>query len=253
MTATLLWKLSDESYEKLERSIPHLLRNQPTLNSLFNHVDNKAEYFCQLFFPSNGLATQCFLANLSLTDASDKKISLAIRIPYHVSFAKYLPDHCTVSVIGYWSTRATSPIFVPERVIITHNDLKAASFEHEIEFVAQQIEDGHYAPSGVQNILTTQLAQGLPKISVETNKRLQDWRDFLNFKRRLIRQKTAGLRYIHYKLNPNTLHLELLVIADSDTKLQEVRRIFTRQSLRLFSLDISSNVWSFALPEDVKD
>lgn len=253
MTATLFWKLPNDNYDKLENSISHLLRNQPSLKALFSHVDNKVEHFCQLFFPSNGLATQCFLANLSLTDASDKKISLAIRIPYHVSFAKYLPDHCTVSVIGYWSTRATSPIFVPERIIITHNDLKAASFEHEIEFVAQQIEDGHYAPSGVQNILTTQLAQGLPKISVETNKRLQDWRDFLNFKRRLIRQKTAGLRYIHYKLNPNTLHLELLVIADSDTKLQEVRRIFTRQSLRLFSLDISSNVWSFALPEDVKD
>lgn len=253
MTATLLWKLSDESYEKLERSIPHLLRNQPTLNSLFNHVDNKAEYFCQLFFPSNGLATQCFLANLSLIDSSNKKISLAIRIPYHASFAEYLPDHCTVSVIGYWNTQVPSPVFAPERIIITHNDLEAASFEHEIEFVAQQIEDGQYPPRGVQNILTTQLAQDLPKISVETNKRLQDWRGFLNFKRRLIRQKTAGLRYIHYKLNPNTLHLELLVIADSETKLQEVRRIFTRQSLRLFSLDISSNVWSFALPEDAKD
>jgi len=253
MTATLFWKLSEDSYDKLEKSFPYLLRNQPSLKALFNNVDNKVEHFCQLFFPSNGLAMQCFLANLSLTDLSDKKISLAIRVPHHASFAKYLPDHCTVSVIGYWSTRAPLPIFAPEKIIITNNNIEAANYEHEIEFVAQKIDDGQRPPHGVQNILTPQLAQDLPKISVETNNRLQEWRDFLNFKRRLIRQKTAGLRYIHYNLNPNTLHLELLVLADSETKLQEVRRIFTRQNLRLFSLDISSNDWSFALPEDSKD
>ncbi len=94
-------------------------------------------------------------------------------------------------MIGYWKTTAPTPWFMPEKIMITHNS-DATKYEHEIECAYQQLGVGgvEYPPNGIQNALTRQLANDLPKISVETNKRLQDWYSFLQFKRNLIRQKT---------------------------------------------------------------
>lgn len=258
MSATLFWKLSDQpkTQEWLEKNLNHLLRTRPELNPLFDAVNNRVDHFFQLFFPQS-VERDCYLANLSLQDDSERKISLSIRFYNHHIFNQdeYLPEHCSLVVIGYWNTRTNSPWFTPEKIMITHNDSDATVYEHEITCAYQQLGVGgvEYPPNGIQNALTRQLANDLPKISVETNKRLQDWRAFLQFKRNLIRQKTMGLRYIEAQYNPKTYQVQLLVVAENKEYLEQVRRAFLRQNLELFDLNISSEDWVFKLPEGDKD
>ena len=257
MSATLFWKLSDQqkTQDWLERNLSSLLKKRPELKSLFDEADDRVSHFFQIFFPT--LETSCYVANLSLEDKAVQKINLSIRIPAHPVFSEYLPEHCSLAVIGYWNTNPNvrSPWFTPEKIMITHNNSDATVYEHEIECAYQQLGIGgvNFPPNGTQNVLTRQLASDLPKISVETNKRLEDWRSFLNFKRNLIRQKTVGLRYINAKYIPETYQVQLLIVAEHKEYLEQVRRAFARQNLELFDLNISSEDWVFNLPENDKD
>jgi len=257
MSATLFWKLSDQPnmQERLERNLNHILRTRPELKPLFDNADDRISHFFQLFFPQS-VERDCYLANLSLQDDSEKRISLSIRFQYHHIFnqSEYLPEYCSLAVIGYWKTTAPTPWFMPEKIMITHNS-DATKYEHEIECAYQQLGVGgvEYPPNGIQNALTRQLANDLPKISVETNKRLQDWYSFLQFKRNLIRQKTVGLRYINAQYIPETYQVQLLVVAENKEYLQQVRKAFSRQNLELFDLNISSEDWTFNLPENDRE
>lgn len=257
MSATLFWKLSDQPnmQERLERNLNHILRTRPELKPLFDNADDRISHFFQLFFPQS-VERDCYLANLSLQDDSEKRISLSIRFQYHHIFnqSEYLPEYCSLAVIGYWKTTAATPWFMPEKIMITHNS-DATKYEHEIECAYQQLGVGgvEYPPNGIQNALTRQLANDLPKISVETNKRLQDWYSFLQFKRNLIRQKTVGLRYINAQYISETYQVQLLVVAENKEYLQQVRKAFSRQNLELFDLNISSEDWTFNLPENDRE
>ncbi len=183
MSATLFWKLSDQpkTQELLEKNLNHLLRTRPELKPLFDGADDRVDRFFQLFFPQQSVERGCYLANLSLQDDSERKISLSIRFYNHHIFNQdeYLPEHCSLAVIGYWNTKTNSPWFTPEKIMITHNYENATVYEHEIECAYQQLGERDYPDRNVQNVLTRQLANDLPKISVETNKRLQDWYSFL--------------------------------------------------------------------------
>lgn len=257
MSATLFWKLSDQpkTQELLEKNLNHLLRTRPELKPLFDGADDRVDRFFQLFFPQQSVERDCYLANLSLQDDSERKISLSIRFYNHHIFNQdeYLPEHCSLAVIGYWNTKTNSPWFTPEKIMITHNDENATVYEHEIECAYQQLGERDYPDRNIQNVLTRQLANDLPKISVETNKRLQDWYSFLQFKRNLIRQKTVGLRYINAQYIPETYQVQLLVVAGNKEHLQQVRKGFSRQNLEIFDLNISSEDWTFNLPENDRE
>ena len=83
MSATLFWKLSDQPnmQERLERNLNHILRTRPELKPLFDNADDRISHFFQLFFPQS-VERDCYLANLSLQDDSEKRISLSIRFQY---------------------------------------------------------------------------------------------------------------------------------------------------------------------------
>lgn len=249
MSATLFWKLSNQDHvnQRLKKNLDHILKFKPELAKLFGGIENKVGHFLSLFFPT--IETAGYVANLSLEDKSFQKINLSLRIPEHPEFSDYLDIHSTIAVIGYWNLTTSSPWFTPEKIMITHNDIEATEYEHEIECAYKQLDGDKFPDRNVPNVLNRQLANDLPKISVLTSERLNNWSSFLQFKRRLIRQKTIGLRYIGYDYDHKNSQLKLLVVAPDAAYLEKARRGFLRQNLQLFDLNISENDWKFALQE----
>ncbi|MEQ1274993.1 AAA domain-containing protein [Acinetobacter ursingii] len=248
MSATLFWKLSNQDHvnQRLKKNLDHIIKFKPELAKLFEGVEDKVDHFLNLFFPD--LEATVYIANLSLEDLSSQKIQLSLRIPTHYEFSNYLDVHSSLAVIGYWDTRSyiKSPWFIPERIIITYNDEQPTEYEREICCKFEKVTENKTLTN---NILTKQLAHDLPKISVLTSQRLENWSSFLQFKRRLIRQKTIGLRYVGYDYDHKNSQLKLLVVAPDAAYLEKARRGFLRQNLQLFDLNISENDWKFALPE----
>ena len=248
----LCWRLDDneKNINRLTDSLNRLLRSYPKLRAHFSGSEDPVIQFLDQFFPQD-LQVRYFAANLSFTDESHKKISLALRAPNHGMFYDLLPENVAICVRGYWPVQSGSPIFKPEYVFVTHNDDAATSLEKELEVTPSKLEEGHYPARGIQNALTPTLAQSLPPISVEAGRRLESWKEFLEFKRKLVTEKTCGLRYLVWELNKES-QLRFLVVAASLQDIQQTIRIFGRRDLQAFALTVSTDLWRFRLP-DVKD
>ena len=263
---TLYWRLPDTeakrpnqiTLEKLGRSIARVFRSYkkefPKLSG--TAYEDIAREFVAMFFLSDDLlsdgstAINAHFANLSLEDKADKRISLSIRIDNHPIFNDLISNNIAVAVIGYCPTATDNPIFIPERVFLTHGQAEPTHYEQQAEVVFRQLDEGQYPRRGISNLLTADFTKSLSKYAVETKKRLSDWLDFLTFKNKLIKHKTQGLRYLRWKFDEAKEQLHFLAIAEDETVLKKARGAFLRQSLHAFKTDASTEPFRFLLPKD---
>ena len=76
-------------------------------------------------------------------------------------------------------------------------DAPAHSYERDLSVIVYHANPQVMAASQrINNALTGDLAHQLPPISIKTREKLVDWSDFLKWKRKLVSEKTRGLRYI---------------------------------------------------------
>ncbi|SDH93260.1 AAA domain-containing protein [Vibrio xiamenensis] len=249
LKGTLYWSNENNSkYDFLLRSFKRLLGKNKRLALYYKRVskdeEEQLEQFLSDFFPQN-IPLSYFLANLSLQDNSDKRIALAIRLPNHGSFIDLLPPNSTVSIRGYWPVRKREPVFIPEDIFTTYNDDSAASYEVELLATASSLKPER---NSRDNVLTPKLAQELPLISVKTADRLQEWLEFLKFKRALVSEKTIGLRYLKFDLNEQD-QLEFLVVGGSKKELEQANQVFRRKALEAYELSISTDNWQFNISD----
>lgn len=216
------------------------------------NFEERAEKFLENFFLKPfDIAIPVNLANLSLQDNSDKRIALSIRIPFHPIFnSGNLPNSIAVSVVGYCPTASQSPIFVPEKVFLTHGQFEATSYESQVEVTFCQLSEGRYPERGKSNVLMPEFTKGLPKYAIKTRQRLEIWNDFLTFKENLIKHKTQGLRYLHWSFNEEIGHMQLLVMAENNLALKRAASAFSRQNLHAFGLKTSTCPYRFSLPQN---
>ena len=212
---TIFWRLPDTeskhqnqiTREKLGRNIARTFRNYKNLFPTLAGTDYEsiAKSFCEQFFLTDFLSTNTAinakLANLSLQDNIDKRIALSIRIDIHPIFNEHIPNNIAVAVIGYCPTATENPIFIPERVLLTHGQTEPTHYELQAEAVFQQLNEGQYPQRGTSNLLSPQFTKSLPKYGVKTQSRLKDWLDFLSFKDKLVKHKSQGLRYLKWEFN----------------------------------------------------
>lgn len=239
--------------EKLGQSIAHTFKNYTEQFPEFTGKDYEsiASQFCENFFLSGfDESITAYFANLSLTDNSEKRISLSIRIPVHPIFNEYLSANIAVAVIGYCPTEAKNPIFIPERVFFTHGNMEATTYEAEVKTQFQFLEANQYPSNNRSNLLKPKFTQALPKYAIKTKERLTDWLDFLTFKNNLIKHKTQGLRYLRWQFNEETAQVEFLVLAENEIALRKARSAFNRQNLHAFDLKVSKHPYRFQLPQN---
>jgi hypothetical protein len=260
----VFWRLPDieskhpntVTLERLGKSIKAALRpykKLPLVDKLLElDHEMRAENFLEIFFLSS-FDTAIFvnLANLSLIDKIEKRIALSIRIPLHPIFNNGdLPDNIAITVVGYCPTANQSPIFIPEKVFLTHGQIEPTSYESQLEVNFRQLRENQYPERGLSNVLVSGFTKALPKYAVETKRRLDSWLDFLTFKENLIRHKTQGLRYLHWVFNDETGQVEFLVMAENDLALNLARKAFSRQNLHAFELSTSICPFRFLLRQN---
>ena len=207
-----------------------------------------AKQFCEDFFLADEAIIANF-ANLSLQDNSEKKISLSIRISSHPVFNQDIPHNIAVAVIGYCPTATVSPVFIPERVFLTHGGMDATAYEKQVETHFYQLQENSYPPRSQPNLLSSDFTKSLPAYAAKTKERLSGWLDFLTFKNKLIKHKTQGLRYLNWQFNEETGQVHFLVIAEDEQVLKKTRAAFSRQSLHTFKTEVSTEPFRFILPK----
>ena len=261
LQGSVFWRLPETeprhknsvTLEKLGQSITRTFKNYTQQFPEFTgkNYESIAEQFCENFFLNDfDESITVYFANLSLTDNSEKRISLSIRIPAHPIFNEHLSNNVAVAVIGYCPTEAKNPIFIPERVLFTYGNMEATIYEMEAETKFQFLETNQYPRNNRSNLLKSEFTQALPKYAVKTKERLADWLDFLKFKNNLIKHKTQGLRYLRWQFNEETAQVEFLVLAENDITLKKARSAFNRQNLHAFDLKVSTHPYRFHLPQN---
>lgn len=241
------------SLEKLGRNVSRTFRNYakqfPELSD--KNFEEVAQQFCESFFLSDfNQDITAYLANLSLNDNSDRRISLSIRIPAHPIFNEHLSQNIAVAVIGYCPTSSNNPIFIPENVILTHGNIEPTNYESEVQAEFQMLDPQQFPPRNRQNLLKKEFTQSLPKYAVKTKERLSGWLDFLRFKNNLIKHKTQGLRYLDWQFNEELGQVKFWVIAENELALKKARSAFNRQSLYAFNINVSTEPFCFNLKQN---
>lgn len=233
--------------EMLGKSISRAFRSYKAQYAS-KEYETVAKQFCEDFFLADEAIIANF-ANLSLQDNSEKKISLSIRISSHPVFNQHIPHNIAVAVIGYCPTATVSPVFIPERVFLTHGGMDATAYEKQVETHFYQLQENSYPPRSQPNLLSSDFTKSLPAYAAKTKERLSGWLDFLTFKNKLIKHKTQGLRYLNWQFNEETGQVHFLVIAEDEQVLKKTRAAFSRQSLHTFKTEVSTEPFRFILPK----
>jgi hypothetical protein len=76
---------------------------------------------------------------------------------------------------------------------------------------------------------------------------LVDWSDFLKWKRKLVSEKTRGLRYIHRGWQEEKL--VFTVVGDDDTTIKEIFRTISRLDVVAFEVGVSTDHWTFRIDD----
>ena len=233
--------------EMLGKSISRAFRSYKAQYAS-KEYETVAKQFCEDFFLADEAIIANF-ANLSLQDNSEKKISLSIRISSHPVFNQHIPHNIAVAVIGYCPTATVSPVFIPERVFLTHGGMDATAYEKQVETHFYQLQENSYPPRSQPNLLSSDFTKSLPAYAAKTKERLSGWLDFLTFKNKLIKHKTQGLRYLNWQFNEQTGQVHFLVIAEDEQVLRKARAAFSRQNLHAFEIETSDQPFRFLLPQ----
>ena len=186
-------------------------------------------------------------ANLSLEDRPDDNINLALRPQLNPNQPWPFPTGCSLAVRGYWSRRGVNPIFWVQEFIEVA-DTPRHSYERDLSVIVYQSNPQIMeASKRINNVLTGDLAHQLPPISIKTREKLVDWSDFLKWKRKLVSEKTRGLRYID--LGWQDEKLIFTVIAPNGESAKEIYRTISRQDVMAFDVGVSTDHWAFRIDD----
>jgi len=237
---------SNRSEKRLKESLKRLFFKYSTLKEKYQKhsdvLEEQLDKFLNDYFIEN-IPLPYFVANLSIRDDATERINLAIRIPNHGKFIEYLPVTSTICIRGYWGVNQRNPVFIPEDIFTSFNDENATVYEVETLTSASSIRPERHCTN---NILTRELAEALPAISVKAAERLEAWQEFLTFKRQLVDRKTIGLRYLECSITSDN-NLVFLVVSEDAQLIHRAGNLFKRKSLEAFGLGISQSKWHFEL------
>lgn len=200
----------------------------------------------ELMFP-NGMPLNFHSANLSLEDRPDDNLNLALRPELNPAQGWPFPNGCSLAVKGFWPRRVASPIFMIQEVFEVA-DAHTHAYERDLSVIVYHANPQvMVASQRINNVLTAELAHELPPISLKTREKLVDWSDFLKWKRKLVSEKTRGLRFINRGWQEEKL--VFAVIAQDEESAKEVYRTISRQDVMAFEIGVSTDPWMFRIDD----
>jgi hypothetical protein len=232
----------------MSRSVADILRRHKSFNDWCNGRDG-AEVLYELLFPNNMPFTG-YVSNRQREKQNPLYAQMAIRPRIQRRDGWPFPEQCSFIATGSWNTGHQAPLFIISN-FIEAADLPARPFEREVAAFA--VHDSLHAAPGTQriqrtnNLLTPQLIADLPPISLETGRQLGEWSDFLEWKQKLIKHRTRGLRYVRREWRGDQIAFSL--VGESANALQKDRQALGREELIAIDLSYSKNPWVFGVPE----
>lgn len=188
--------------EKLGSDVKRILeRYSFTAINLKNpNLEDIAEKFCNSFFQNFGMGVNAYISNLTLKANPEGKVTLCIRIPAHPLFNdpnSGIPISHSLAVLGDYriDNKNQSSAFIPKRIILTSDGANALAYEKEVTLNFHKIQNLREIGK-FQNQITQKYVLALPKLNNNTEKRLKEWDDFIDFKENLIKEKSKGLRFL---------------------------------------------------------
>lgn len=234
--------------EFLDRSIKDIQRRHLSFKKFCDHR-NGADVLFDLLFPDN-LPFTGYLSNRERERQNERYTQMAIRLRVSGRDDWPFPSDCTFLAVGSWNTTHPSPIFVINKFIEAAN-LPERSFEQEVTAFAVHdslpSEPGAKRIERTNNLLTPQLLEGLPPVSLETGRQLAEWSDFLAWKRKLIQKKMRGVRYIGREWRNK--HLVFNVVGESEDSIKKDLKALGRNGLIAVETSYSGNPWIFSSPD----
>ena len=243
MANLYVW-VDDRNRERVSRTVGDLARRHPQFRDFLSGGDS-IEGVLNLLFP-HGMPMEYHGANLSIENRPDDNLNLALRPVINPEQPWPFPRGCSLAVRGFWPTRVPSPVFMVQDLFEVA-DAPGHSYERSLSVVVYQDNPQLPRIQRNNNALTRELAFELPPISITTREKLVDWTEFLKWKRKLVSEKTRGLRFIQREWQEDRIVFR--VIGESEQSLREVHRSLSRQDVMAFDLNVSVDPWTFRISD----
>lgn len=245
MANLYVW-FDEKNRDRLLGRISELSRRHPGFREYVADGD-PIQKLLDLLFP-HGMPMDYSAANLSLNNSPEESLLLALRPVITPQHPWPFPKGCLLAARGYWPwpSKLSNPLFAVQDFLEVA-DSPLHSYERNLSVIVYQNIPTLQRTPRLDNVLTAELARELPPISLATKEKLADWNDFLVWKRKLVSEKTRGLRYIHRAWREDKL--VFIVVAEEDQMLRDIYRAVSRQDVMAFELRVSTNNWTFRLNE----
>ena len=192
-----------------------------------------------------GLPQTFLVSNISL----DEKPYLSIR-PAEIGpmLERVFPEGRSLSFIGSVSDNRRDPDNPIFQVHIVADICHSAPRPFERKLTAHVDTANKWQSKRNHNVLDAEFCESLPVISIETEKRLEDWFGYLDWKEKLIQAGSGGIRYLKIDCEDGGL-LRFLVAGSSEGEFPISRRLLGDESLCASELSSSEDPWQFKLRE----
>ncbi len=200
--------------------------------------------FVDTFFPE-GVTQSYFICNISLK-ADEPLLSIRPQI-IGPRLERLLPRGRSLAVFGKLIDNQRdndNPVFMVRRIVdLSHSE--ARPFEHSISgLVFSQSQNVYPGFKREENALSSEFIFQLPSISIETKKRLKDWRAYLDWRERLVRARLVGLRYLKVEMLEDG-RVRFLTACESKSSFDQVRKTLRSDGLNAYDLNYSLDPWQF--------
>lgn len=255
----------DWGRRQLRSSCDVLVRRYPSLAD-FARTEGKSveQYLLDVLF-ADLLPARLALAKLTFPSGSRSvNINVSVRLSGDARPNWPLPKSVSLVAKASWNLsgtdRETQRAYGnrnPSLTVFSFHDGPAGDardFEVALDVTCRQVARMDPGVRKERNVLTEDLATALPAISAETAARLQDWGDFLEWKRRLIKANRTAVRFDSRQAGDDHRSVTFRVIGDDEAALtQAIRRLSQSDALAAFDVSVSEDEWQFQLPSEGRE
>ncbi len=203
--------------------------------------------FIERFFPE-GFPAHLLVSNVS--HKPDAPFLLVRPAQLSPAITQVMPRGLVLAVKGgLWDNfrDPDNPVLRVFHIVdLTHSE--ARDFERELRVCPYY---SNIYPSRVRNnnCLTQEFVSSLPPIHRQTGRKLGEWLDYVEFRRRLARASAQGLRFVDLEITEDGL-ARFLLVAPSQEEFDRCWHRLRGQELSLFPLGYSTDEWQFRPRED---
>lgn len=230
----------EERLNCLDESMRNLVRMFPDIAAIPS--DNKPETILRSTFP-DGMKSRIFIRNLTFEGASGndyKVLALRPELTTGCYLSSMLKPGCSLIFKG----RVRGKEFVVDSIYDTTD---TEQLEYEASCVATVYRDPKNV--GANNFLYDALEE-MASITKHTSARLDEWEEYLCWKKAVAQQQIAGCKYYDVSYDEERGNLVFELVSESKEAFQAFRRHLRSRDILAFGDNYSSEKWFFEFNEN---